>query len=140
MRTWMSFWPLLLLFYVSVLFHPQYCFYVGGGEGGLHFSMGNMWRKRLLKDCFLPPLDSCCLQGKNFRLPLTPRMSHEGLMFYVQGSFMTRSAIYQSSSKCNREAHAPGKTTILFISQMQAIVNGVITEKVVFIWHWYRLV
>ena len=58
MRPWMSFSDhCSCCFMSSVLFHSKYCFYVGVGEGGINFSVGNMWRKRILKGYFLLLLD-----------------------------------------------------------------------------------
>lgn len=58
------FWPLLLLFYVKRTFHSKYCFYVAVGEGGVNFSVGNMWREKIPKGHFLLPLDIWCLVWK----------------------------------------------------------------------------
>lgn len=39
------FWPLLLLFDIKCTCHSKYCFHGGVGEGGINFSVGNVWRE-----------------------------------------------------------------------------------------------
>lgn len=83
------FWPLLLLFYIKCTFHSKYCFYVRVGEGGIHFSMGNVWRERLLKivSSRLRILDAWC--GRR-GLQVAAHYTHItlGLMFSSAGKFL----------------------------------------------------
>lgn len=70
----------------SVLFHSKYCFYLGVGEGGIHFSVGNVEEKNP-KGPF-PPASGCLrfgVEGKNFRLYFTINTSCQGPMFLNAG-------------------------------------------------------
>lgn len=104
------FWPLLLLFYVKRTFHSKYCFYVGVGEGGVNFSVGNMWRERIPKGHFLLPLAVWCLVWKE-RISgciSTIATSSRGLMFLHAEQLLTRRNIRNQAAKL----HALGETTI----------------------------
>lgn len=92
-----------------------------GNGGGVNLSVGNTWKERILKHHLLLLLDVWMfgVARKNFGLYFTV-YTHTGgsvflFSFQMWGSFFyDQEKRQQSSSKSNRNLHAPKKTTILF--------------------------
>lgn len=147
MRPWMSFSDhCSCCFMSSVLFHSKYCFYVGVGEGGINFSVGNMWRRRILKGYFLLLLHVWCLVWKERISSCTSLYTHHSrVCFQVHRAvFMTRrsmssqvAGIYMRQRK-QLFFHGPGgKGTARPKCGLSR--TGVIIEKVMFFRRCCRL-